>query len=50
VILERIEKHKYQYYVSTNFDSTKIEDLKDIYKNLQCVKNEILNIVKMEND
>jgi hypothetical protein len=49
VILEKLEKHKYQYYVSQNFDSTKLEDLKDIYKNLLFIKNEILNMVKMEN-
>jgi hypothetical protein len=40
VILEKLEKNKYQYFVSQNFDSTKIEDLKDIYKNLMFVKNE----------
>jgi hypothetical protein len=48
VILERLEKHKYQYYVSQNFDSTKIEDLKDIYKNLVFVKNEIIEMIKEE--
>jgi uncharacterized protein YfkK (UPF0435 family) len=48
VILERLEKHKYQYYVSQNFDSTKIEDLKDIYKNLVFVKNEIIEMIKKE--
>ncbi|MEA3314794.1 MAG: hypothetical protein U9Q30_02905, partial [Campylobacterota bacterium] len=48
VILERIEKHKYQYYVSINFDSTKIDDLKNIYTNLMFVKNEIIEIVKNE--
>jgi hypothetical protein len=46
VILERLEKHKYQYYVSQNFDSTKINDLKDIYKNLIFVKNEIIEMIK----
>ncbi len=44
VILERIEKHKYIYYVSVNFDSSKIEDLKGIYKNLLYVKNEIIKL------
>jgi hypothetical protein len=33
-ILEKLELHKYQYFISQNFDSTKIEDLKSIYKNL----------------
>ncbi len=42
VILERIEKNSYKYYLSDNFDSSKIEDLKAIYKNLLFVKYEIL--------
>ncbi|MEK8019187.1 MAG: hypothetical protein VSS75_020140 [Candidatus Parabeggiatoa sp.] len=45
VILEKLERHKYQYFISQNFDSTKIEDLKAIYKNLLFVKNEILTMV-----
>jgi hypothetical protein len=45
VILEKLELHKYQYFISQNFDSTKIEDLKLIYKNLLFVKNEILAMV-----
>jgi len=45
VILEKLEHHKYQYFISQNFDSTKIEDLKAIYKNLLFVKNEILAMV-----
>lgn len=46
VILEKLELHKYQYFISQNFDSTKIEDLKAIYKNLLFVKNEILAMVE----
>jgi len=46
VILEKIKKHQYKYFVSQNFDSTKIEDLKDIYKNLLFIKNEITEIIK----
>ena len=42
VILERLEKHKYQYFVSRTFNCTNIEDLKGIYKNLMFIKNEIL--------
>jgi len=42
VILEKIEKHQYQYFVSENFDSTKIEDLKAIYRNLLFIQQEIL--------
>ena len=48
VILERLDRHKYLYYVSQNFDSTKIEDLKGIYKNLLFVKEEIIKIVESE--
>ena len=48
VILEKIGVNKYQYYVSENFDSTKIEDLKGIYKNLVFIKNEIIEIIKEE--
>ncbi|MEA3315000.1 MAG: hypothetical protein U9Q30_04020, partial [Campylobacterota bacterium] len=46
VILEKIADDKYQYFVSSNFDSTKIDDLKSIFKNLLFVKNEIIEIVK----
>ncbi len=46
VILDKLELHKYQYFISQNFDSTKIEDLKLIYKNLLFVKNEILAMVE----
>ena len=45
VILEKLERHKYQYFISQQFDSTKIEDLTAIYKNLLFVKNEILAMV-----
>ena len=46
VILEKLERHKYHYFISQNFDSTKIEDLKAIYKNLLFVKNEILAMIE----
>ncbi len=42
VILEKVETNSYKYYVSENFDSSKIDDLKAIYKNLLFVKNEII--------
>lgn len=45
VILEKLERHKYQYFISQQFDSTKIEDLTAIYKNLLFVKNEIISMV-----
>jgi hypothetical protein len=48
VILEKLGKDKYQYFISQNFDCTKIEDLKDIYKNLCFVKNEIFQMVKTD--
>ena len=48
VILEKLEKDKYQYFVSQNFDSRKIEDLKDIYKNLVFIKNDIIKSIKEE--
>ena len=41
VILEKLGKDSYKYFVSPNFDSTKIEDLKSIYQNLLFVKEEI---------
>ncbi len=43
VILEKLGKDKYQYFISSNFDATKIEDLKSIYRNLLFIKNEIFN-------
>jgi len=48
VILEKLEKDKYQYFVSENFDSTKIEDLKAIYKNLLFIKDEIIKKIEEE--
>ncbi len=44
VILDRVTKHNYKYYVSSSFNATKIEDLKAIYKNLLYVKNEIMEL------
>ncbi|MCK5876059.1 MAG: hypothetical protein KAG43_00370 [Candidatus Marithrix sp.] len=46
-ILEKLNINKYQYFISQNFDSTKIDDLKLIYKNLLFVKNEILSMVEI---
>ena len=48
VILTKISKHKYQYFVSRNFDSTDSEKLQSIYKNLLFVKNEIMQLIKNE--
>jgi len=30
-ILEKLDTDKYQYFISQNFDSTKLHDLKQIY-------------------
>jgi hypothetical protein len=46
VILEKLGEHKYQYFVSKDFLSTNIEDLKDIYKNLLYIKYEVIEMVK----
>jgi len=46
VILNRLEKHKYEYFVSRTFNSTNFEDLKGIYRNLLFVKEEIIEMVK----
>ncbi|KOR32144.1 hypothetical protein TI05_09165, partial [Achromatium sp. WMS3] len=45
VILEKLAENKYQYFISINFDSTKIAELKEIYKNLLFIKNEIFQMV-----
>ncbi|MCK5524820.1 MAG: hypothetical protein KAI83_16970 [Thiomargarita sp.] len=47
-ILEKLDIDKYQYFISQNFDSTKIEDLILIYKNLLFVKNEIFNMISIK--
>lgn len=43
VILEKLDTNKYQYFVSKNFDSTDLEKLKQIYKHLLVIKNEIFD-------
>ncbi len=48
MILEKLDKDKYQYFVSSNFDSTKIDDLMGIYKNLLVMKEEIALLSKPE--
>ena len=42
VILKKIEKDRYEFSISKTFNSTNIEDLKEIYKNLLFVKKEII--------
>ena len=48
VILEKLEKHRYQYFVSRTYDSTRIDDLNDIFKSLLFIKDEILTMIKKE--
>ena len=43
VILEKLGKDNYQYFVSEQFNSTKIDELSQIYKNLIFIKKEIEN-------
>ena len=50
VILEKLDKDKYQYFISQNFDSTKIGDLQDIYRHLLFIKNEIFSYLRELND
>ncbi|RKZ66701.1 MAG: hypothetical protein DRQ99_08895 [Candidatus Parabeggiatoa sp. nov. 3] len=45
VILEKLAEDKYQFFISINFDSTKIEELKGIYKNLLFIKDEIFKML-----
>ena len=46
VILEKLGKDNYQYFVSRQFDSSRLDDLKDIYKNLIFIKNEIISMIE----
>ncbi len=48
VILEKLGVNKYQYFLSEPFNSIKIDELKGIYRNLQFVKNEIIERVRQE--
>lgn len=43
VILNRLDKHQYQYATSRTFNANNRNDLQGIYKNLLFVKNEIFN-------
>ena len=48
VILEKLGKDRYQYFVSRTFNCTNIEDLKGIYRNLMFVKKEIIEMIESE--
>ena len=39
IILEKTEQNKYKYYESDSFDSSKMDDLKQIYIYLQAIKH-----------
>ena len=42
MIVEKIKNNHYQYTLSKKYDAMEMEDLKQIYQNLQNVKNELL--------
>ena len=44
VILERVKKNSYNYYISKRYDSMDIDDLTKIYKILQNVKQELIEL------
>ncbi|MCI5179907.1 MAG: hypothetical protein D3911_11430 [Candidatus Electrothrix sp. AW3_4] len=46
VIVEKLAEHTYRFFVSVNFDSSKLEDLIGIYRNLLFVKEEITSMVE----
>lgn len=48
VILHRLGKHRYEYFVSHSFIATRIDDLIHIYKNLCFVKQEIFKDIESE--
>ena len=50
VIVEKLGKDSYIYFVSRNFDSTDIEKLKMIYKNLLFIKDMVIQQVKNEGE
>ena len=45
VILEKLDRHKYQYFISRTFNSTFLTNLQEIFKNLLFIKNEIIQMV-----
>ena len=48
VILEKLDQDSYQYFLSQNFDATKLDDLTDVYKHLVSVKQEVFARVDAE--
>ncbi len=50
VILQKLDKNRYQYFVSKKFDGMRIDDLSIIYKNLLYIKNNIIKELGSESD
>ncbi len=48
VILEKVGNDEYQYFISKSHDSTDLEKLQGIYKNLLNVKQEIFDLLSDE--
>ncbi len=48
VILKKLDKDSYEYFVSKSFDSMRIEDIRDIFKNLLVIKQEIIDKITEE--
>lgn len=41
MIVRKLDSDRYEYFLSRQFDSMRLDDLKSIYKNLIAVKEEI---------
>ena len=50
VILEKLASETYQYFISQNFDATKLDDLKRIYQHLVYVKQEIISMITADSN
>ncbi len=48
VILEKLGKDTYQYFVSKAYNSVNIEELQNIFKNLLFIKEEVIRMIKNE--
>ena len=48
VILEKLGERQYQYFVSRDFNATRLDDIQDIYKNILFVKEEIIQKIRAE--
>ncbi|MFK5976155.1 MAG: hypothetical protein QM493_06570 [Sulfurovum sp.] len=50
VILRKLDKDKYEYFVSNKLDSMRVDDLIQIYKNLLFIKSEIIDLITKEKE